>query len=135
MQNRESLKWVLKSDDVVDSLLGILQAKFFTQNCGETNQWAARLLGERWVSVTTTNASQSENNNIPMMTPQNAGHNAGVSIAEQRHFFVEPAVFATLKHGVPQYGNQVEGILYLGGHQFSDGKELLPYKLLTFNQS
>jgi hypothetical protein len=134
-QNRESLKRVLKSDEVVDSLLGNLQAKWFCQNCGDTNQWAARLLGERWVPVTTTNASQSENNNIPMMTPQNAGHNAGVSIAEQRRFFVEPATFATLKHGGPRYGNQVECILYLGGHQFFDGREWLPYKFMTFNQS
>ena len=134
-QNRASLKRVLKSDDVVDSLLGNLQAKFMTQNSGETNEWAARLLGERWVPVTTSNASQSENNNIPMMTPQNAGHNAGVSIAEQRRFYVEPATFATLKHGGPRYGNQVDCILYLGGHQFFDGREWLPYKFLTFTQS
>ena len=51
-QNRESYRRVLGNSDAVDSLLGNLQAKFFCQNSGETNEWAARLLGERWIPIT-----------------------------------------------------------------------------------
>ena len=58
-QNRESYRRVLGNSDAVDSLLGNLQAKFFCQNSGETNEWAAKLLGERWMGVTSTNVGQS----------------------------------------------------------------------------
>lgn len=54
-QNRASFRRVLGNDDAVDSLLGNLQAKFFCQNSGDTNEWAATLLGERWVAITSTN--------------------------------------------------------------------------------
>ncbi|HEY0549120.1 MAG TPA: TraM recognition domain-containing protein, partial [Verrucomicrobiae bacterium] len=53
-QNRESFLRVLGSFPAVDSLLGNLQAKFFCQNTGDTNEWAAALLGERWTHVTST---------------------------------------------------------------------------------
>ena len=58
-QNRESYRRVLGNSDAVDSLLGNLQAKFFCQNSGETNEWAAKLLGERWLNVTSTNVGRS----------------------------------------------------------------------------
>ena len=45
---------VLGDDDAVDSLMGNLQEKSFCQNAGETNEWAAKLLGERWQSITGT---------------------------------------------------------------------------------
>lgn len=47
-QNRESFRRVLKNFDAVDSLLANLQAKFFCQNSGETNEWAGRTLGENY---------------------------------------------------------------------------------------
>lgn len=132
-QNRESYRRVLRNDDAVDSLLGNLQAKFFCQNTGDTNEWAARLLGERWVQVTSTNAGQSQNDN-PIMTPQYASHNAGVSRAEQRRYFFEPARFTTLKRGGPQHQYQVECLVYKGGTLFLDRGVALPYRLLTFSQ-
>ena len=58
-QNRESYRRVLGNSDAVDSLLGNLQAKFFCQNSGETNEWAAKLLGERWMDVTSTNVGRT----------------------------------------------------------------------------
>ena len=132
-QNRESYRRVLRNDDAVDSLLGNLQAKFFCQNTGDTNEWAARLLGERWVQVTSTNAGQSQNDNL-LMTPQYASHNAGVSRAEQRRYFFEPARFTTLKRGGPQLQCQVECLVYKGGTLFLDRGDALPYRLLIFNQ-
>ena len=47
-QKRESYIRVLGKEDSVDSLLGNLQAKFFCQNSGDSDKWAARLLRERF---------------------------------------------------------------------------------------
>ncbi|HLG63106.1 MAG TPA: TraM recognition domain-containing protein [Ktedonosporobacter sp.] len=119
-QNRESYRRVLGNDDAVDSLLGNLQSKFFCQNSGDTNEWAAKLLGERWIQVAGTNVSRNDQ-----------GSSGGVSRNEQRRFFVEPSRFTTLKRGGDVYDFQVETIVYKGGHLFEDG---LPFKMLTFNQ-
>jgi hypothetical protein len=131
-QNRESIRRVLGNSDAVDSLLGNLQAKFFCQNSGETNEWAAKLLGERWLKITSTNAGQSQNG--VTSDSGNGSHSAGVSISEQRRFFVEASGFTTLKRGGALHGFQVEAIVYNGGHLFAGAREALPYKLITFNQ-
>ena len=135
-QNRESLKRVLGDDDAVDSLLGNLQCKIFCQNSGETNEWAAKLLGERWINVTSTNVGQGTTED-----PQNrqgGSQSSGVTRSEQRRYFVEPARFTTLKRGGQAHNFQVQAIVYNGGHQFPTGaagkEESLPYKLITFNQ-
>ena len=134
-QNRESFRRVLKNDDAVDSLLGNLQCKFFCQNAGETNEWASKLLGERWITITSTNAGLSRNDQtFPQPQPQQAGQNAGVSRSEQRRYFVEPAAFTTLKRGGSQYDFQVEAIVFNGGHLFTSGSVAFPCKLITFNQ-
>ncbi len=131
-QNRESFRRILGNSDAVDSLLGNLQAKFFCQNSGETNEWAAKLLGERWLKITSTNAGQSQNG--AANDSGNGHHSAGVSISEQRRYFVEPSGFTTLKRGGALHGFQVEAIVYNGGHLFTGDKEALPYRLITFNQ-
>lgn len=136
-QNRESFRRVLKNNDSVDSLLGNLQAKFFCQNTGETNFWAANLLGERYVHITSTNAGFSRTAQMLLMQQQQQPqHSGGVTRNQDKRFFVEPARFTTLKRGGPQFNFQVEAIVYNGGHLFSNGNgEALPYKLITFNQS
>ena len=128
-QNRESYRRVLGNADAVDSLLGNLQAKFFCQNSGETNEWAAKLLGERWVNITSTNVGNSSSD-------QGDRGSSGVSRSEQRRYYVEPSRFTTLKRGGPLHRFQVQAIVYNGGHAFQSttDNELLPYKLLTFNQ-
>lgn len=132
-QNRESFRRVLGNNDGVDSLLGNLQAKFFCQNTGETNSWAATLLGERWVRITSSNVGRSRNDAIQPTNP--GSHSFGVSRAEQRRYFVEPAAFTTLKRGGPLNGFLVEAIVYNGGYEFQKpDKEPLPYALLTFDQ-
>ena len=131
-QNRESYRRVLGNSDAVDSLLGNLQAKFFCQNSGETNEWAAKLLGERYVHITSTNVGRSDS------SADQQSASSGVTRAEQRRYFVEPSRFTTLKRGGPQHDFQVESIVYNGGHRFPSGspgrEELLPYKMLLFNQ-
>ena len=124
-QNRESYRRVLGNDDAVDSLLGNLQAKFFCQNSGDTNEWAAKLLGERWLQISSTNVSTGGTDK------ENRNHSGGVSRSEQRRYFVEPSRFTTLKRGGDVYDFQVESIVYKGGNLFEDG---MPFKLLTFNQ-
>jgi TraM recognition site of TraD and TraG len=126
-QNRESYRRVLGNNDSVDSLLGNLQAKFFCQNSGETNEWAAKLLGERWLNVTSTNVGQSG--------AENHSASSGVTRSEQRRYFVEPARFTTLKRGGDHHNFQVEAVVYNGGHRFPSAQgEPLPYKIITFNQ-
>lgn len=135
-QNRESFRRVLKNDDAVDSLLGNLQAKFFCQNTGDTNVWASGLLGQRYVNITSTNAGNSRQDNLLLMPQQQPHHNAGVTRSQDKRFFVEPAVFTTLKRGGPQFNFQVQAIIYNGGQVFeAPNGELLPYKLITFNQN
>lgn len=134
-QNRESLRLVLKSDHAVDSLLANLQAKFFCQNTGNTNYWASGILGERYLFITSRNAGLSHEAQAALFPNQRPSHNAGINRSEEKRFFVEPAVFTTLKRGGPAYDFQVECIVYLGGHLFGNGSgERLPYVKLTFNQ-
>ena len=132
-QNRESYRRVLGNNDAVDSLLGNLQAKFFCQNSGDTNEWAAKLLGERYIKV--TESSIGENRSAAMsLRDQQASNNAGISRKDDKRFFVEPSVFTILKRGGPINNYQVQAIVYNGGYQFDNGHEALPYRLLTFNQ-
>ena len=124
-QNRESLIRVLGSEPAVASLLANLQTKIFCQNAGETNEWASKLLGDRYVNVTGTNVGNGDKDH----------HHAGVSTNEQHRRYVEPSAFTTLKRGGEVYGRQVEAIVYKGGTLFTSSTgELLPYKLLTFMQ-
>jgi type IV secretory pathway TraG/TraD family ATPase VirD4 len=132
-QNRESFRRVLGNNDAVDALLGNLQAKFFCQNSGETNEWSAKLLGERWLKVTSVSAGQSRNDNT-IGVPEQRNHNSGVSRSDQRRYFVEPATFTTLRRGGDLYNFQVDAIVFNGGHLFNNGGESLPFKLITFIQ-
>ena len=98
-------------------------------------RWKELCNGERWINVTSTNVGQSATNDI-----QNQGGNqsSGVTRSEQRRYFVEPARFTTLKRGGQAHNFQVQSIVYNGGHLFPTGaagkEEMLPYKLITFNQ-
>ncbi|MDD5459012.1 MAG: TraM recognition domain-containing protein [Phycisphaerae bacterium] len=127
-QNRESYRRVLGNNDAVDSLLGNLQAKFFCQNSGDTNEWAAKLFGEHWLKVKTTSFSSNAGSPDGKDSTSSSG---GISTSEQRRFLVEPSLFTVLKRGGEIYDFQVEAIVYKGGHIFADGS---PFKLLTFNQ-
>jgi hypothetical protein len=126
-QNRESYRRVLGNDDTTDALLGNLQAKFFCQNAGETNEWASKLFGERWMDIESSGFSSG--------TGENAANVSGHT-SQQRRAYVEPSAFATLKRGGAVNNLQVETIVYNGGHQFIDPDtgERVPMKLLRFNQ-
>ena len=131
-QNLASYRRVLGNNDAVEALLGNLQCKIFAQNAGETNEWAAKLLGERWLNITSTNVGRSDS------LTDNQNTSSGVTRSEQRRYFVEPASFTILRRGGPHHDYQVECIAYNGGHRFLTGapgrEELLPYIMLVFNQ-
>lgn len=128
-QNLATFRRVLGNDDAVQSLLGNLQAKFFCQQgSSETNEWAAKLLGERYINITSTNVGRSDS------SADHQSASSGVTRSEQRRYFVEPSRFTTLKRGGAAHNYQVESIVYNGGHRFPSGNESLPYKLITFNQ-
>ena len=126
-QNINQYRKRLGGDDAFESFISNLQNKFFHQVTGPTGKWAAELLGERWQSIANVSAGRSN----PQALDADPTMSSGVSLADQRRYFVEPARFTTLKRGGPAYGFQVEVIVYKGGHIFADG---LPYALLTFNQ-
>jgi hypothetical protein len=131
-QNLESYGMVLGNKNAVDSLMGNLQNKFFCQNAGETNEWASKLLGERWLQVTSTNVGQGRNDNAQL--EQQSNQSSGVSRSEQKRHFVEPSSFTVLKRGGELHNFQVQAIIYKGGHLFDGPGGPLPYKLLTFDQ-
>jgi hypothetical protein len=125
-QNRESYLRVLGNEAAVDSLLGNLQVKAFCQQSSpETNAWAARLLGEHWQKILSTNVGHSG----PSMQERYSSSN--VNVSQQRRYFVEPAEFTVLRRGGTANDYQVEVVLYLGGHVFSDG---LPFRRIQIDQ-
>ncbi len=125
-QNRESYLRVLGSEAAVDSLLGNLQIKAFCQQSSpETNAWAARLLGEHWSKILSTNVGHSGSR------AQESFASSNVNVSEQRRHFVEPAEFTVLRRGGTANECQVEVVVYLGGHIFSDG---LPFRRLRIDQ-
>jgi hypothetical protein len=135
-QNIESFRRVLKNDDAVNSLLGNLQAKFFCQqSSNETNEWAAKLFGQRYIKITGTSAGISRQLQALLMPASQPQQSAGIDRRDDKRFYVEPAAFTTLRKGGQQNNFQVEAIVYLGGHLFGNGsEERLPFKRLVFNQ-
>lgn len=125
-QNRESYLRVLGSEAAVDSLLGNLQLKAFCQQSSpSTNAWAARLLGERWQNILSTNVGHSGRSSEERSASSN------VNVSSQKRHFVEPAEFTVLRRGGPANEFQVEVVVYLGGHLFSDG---MPYRRIQIDQ-
>jgi len=133
-QNRESFRRVLKNNDAVDSLLANLQCMIFCANTGDTNDWAATLLGERWLNITSTNVGLSHKDIVQQQQQSGDNHSSGVSRSSQRRLFIEPARFTTLKRGGALHQFLVESVVYNGGNLFQNGRESLPYKLIAFQQ-
>jgi hypothetical protein len=127
VQTREALRSVLGNNDAVDALLANLQLKFFCQSSSiDTNEFASRLIGERWTDKATTNVHGQQGT-------------GGVSVSEQRQRWVEPSRFTTLRRGGPRNNYRVQAICYNGGNEFArPGKNgettSTPCEIFTFDQ-
>jgi len=133
-QQREGIRRVLRSDDATENLLANLQTKFFCQNTGATNHWAANLIGERHVKITSTSIGRSGQPGSDIGQAEAQGQ-AGIQRSEQKRHFLESSAFQRLRRGAPANNFEVEAVVYCGGKLFSQGTgEPLPYKLLTFRQ-
>jgi hypothetical protein len=128
-QTRESLRRVLGDSDTTDSLLANLQAKFFCQNTGDTNEWASKsVFGERWTDISGHTYTQQLEGQAT----------SGINTNLQLRRYLDPSRFTVLKRGGPANNKKVEAILYNGGRQYpgmEDGRPVLvPYQFLTFDQ-
>ncbi len=132
-QTREGLRDKLGNDAAVDSLLANLQQKFFCQNGSiETNEYASRLLGSRYIDVDSTNVSAHFGQQFNQQ--QNGGMHGGSSTSEQQRHYVEESEFARLLKGGHANNYRVSCIYYQGGNTFPLGDERVPYLRLTFDQ-
>jgi hypothetical protein len=111
----------------VDSLLGNLGTRIFHQNSDKTtNEWAAdtiaRVLQYRAGANTGTSAAVG---NLPT-------HSAGSNVNAVVDYDLQPRVFTELRRGGPANKNQVDGIVYQNGRQWSTDKRWL---LTAFDQN
>jgi TraM recognition site of TraD and TraG len=128
-QSREGLRLALGSDAGMDAFLANCQCKIFTQSSSiETNAYASRLIGARYVDVESMGSSQSYGG------PEETGKMGGSTNTQpQLRNYVEEAEFAQLlKGGPPDF--RVSAIAYKAGETFLQGGERVPYIRLTFNQ-
>ena len=122
VQTREALRDVMGKNDAVDALLANLQVKFFCQSSSiDTNDFASKLIGERWVERETVSTTGT------------------ATVTKMKERYVEPGDFTTLYRGGPKYGHLVQAIVYHGGFMFTlrdkDGKTAqAPAAPLTFHQ-
>lgn len=134
VQNRESLIRELGNAATVDSLLANMQLKFCCQNTGDTAEYQAKLIGERWVDVQNMHGGISNPEGVSGAAAMQSG---GFSTTSQRRFYVEPSRFAQLKRGGPP-DFKVECVVYSGGRQFpgsgDDSGRQVPYAIFTIPQ-
>ena len=132
-QQRESLSKIL-GEDSTENLLANLQCKFMCQNTGATNEWASKLIGERYVQITGTSWGGAAQHGDDGATGQ-GNTTAGISRSEQKRAYIEPSRFATLRQGGPVNGLEVDCVVFRPGTLFqAKGAEPVPYKILTFRQ-
>ena len=114
-QNINQYRRRLGSNDAFESFMGNLQTKFFCQNTGDTNEWAAKLLGQRWTEFQGSGSSYGA-----------SGGSASTSTSWQRAYLVEPNAFTTLRRGGAPNGYTVDTYVYKGGHIFyANGQSFL----------
>jgi hypothetical protein len=117
-----------------ENLLSNLQTKFFCQNTGSTNEWAGKLIGERYRQVTNTSWGGAAQHGEGGPSGQGSTQ-AGISRSEQKRAYIEPSRFQSLRRGGPSNDHQVDAVVFCGGKLFGQGEgEPLPYKILTFRQ-
>jgi len=131
-QNYSNIREALGSDERAESLCSNLLVKIFCQNTGETNSWASRLIGERFVTIASTNVGRG--GGVQSGHRSDATSHAGISRSEQKRAWIEAEVFQTLRRGGKANGYLVDAVVFIGGQMFENRNEPQPFKLLSFRQ-
>ena len=113
-----------------DSLLANFQTKIFHANGDSvTNGWAAELIAKNW--------DWRENRSSSISSPQSAarGSRSGTQFSTSEHQHLEyqvlPLEFTVLRKGGKDNDRLVEGIVFQGGREWSDGRN---YAFVEFMQ-
>ncbi len=138
-QQISSIREALGSPDKAANLTANLQTKWFCQNTGETNEWASKMIGERYVNITSINTGGGTHEGDTGLGGQN--RNTGASIAPQKRRFIEEAEFQKLRRGGAANKFIVDCVFFCGGKLFpardARGRptgEMVPLKHLSFDQ-
>jgi hypothetical protein len=132
-QQLSSIREAIGSQDKAENLTANLQTKWFCQNTGETNQWASRLIGERYVSITAVNVGRGGGVQSTGVLGEASTH-ASVNRSEQKRAFIEPSAFQTLRRGGGANNHVVDAVVFCGGKLFGLDKDPQPFKILSFPQ-
>jgi hypothetical protein len=131
-QNYSNIREALGSDERAESLASNLIVKVFCQNTGHTNEWASRLIGERYLQITGINVGRGGGTKDGMIG--DASSHAGISRSEQKRAWIEPAAFQKLRRGGKANGYLVDAVVFIGGQVFEGRNGPQPYKLMSFSQ-
>ncbi|HEX4609545.1 MAG TPA: TraM recognition domain-containing protein [Urbifossiella sp.] len=103
------------------ALLGNFNLKVFCANDHVgTNEWAAKLIGEEWVTRQNVSASLGAEGQL----------SAGTT--EQRRFLVDPLTFSRLLKGGRENKGRVQALCFRSGRPFADGRN---HAVVNFNQN
>ena len=100
--------------DMTNSLLGNLNTKIFHANTGETNTFAADLIGRTWQTRT----------NVGTQVSQEGGHSRSIQTHDSLAYEVEPREFMTLKTGGNENNKEVEGYIIQGGTVWKENQKV-----------
>jgi hypothetical protein len=131
-QQFSSIREALGSNDKAENLTANLQTKWFCQNTGETNEWASKLIGERYTPITALNVGRGGAVQAGIMG--DASTHAGINRSDQKRAFIEPSAFQKLRRGGVANNRVVEAVVFCGGKMFAGEKEPQPFKILAFPQ-
>lgn len=114
-----------------DSLLACLNTKIFHANTGETNEWAAKLIGQELRYLFNFNSRTPQQSLWPSDADTQPG-DVSAGMGQHREFILEPNDFHHLRTGGPKNGFVVDGVVFAAGrHWQSTGA---PWMLAEFHQ-
>jgi hypothetical protein len=103
------------------ALLGNFNLKVFcAQDHVETNEWAAKMIGEEWVTRQNVSAGLGTDGNMTAGT------------TEQRRFLIDPITFIRLLKGGRENHGRVQALCFRSGRPFATG---LNHIVVNFNQN
>jgi hypothetical protein len=133
-QQISSVREALGSPDKAENLTSNLAVHFACANAGETARWNSQRIGEQYTQKDSINVGRSASVMAGIMG--DAGTSGGVSRAEQKRSYIEPAAFQFLRRGGEANGFMVDAVVSVGGMTFAGTRkgERVPFKIVSFDQ-